>query len=572
MEDPTNLSDKDICFHEKSLNSSGSKNQEYLVMTVEIGDGRTDIITIHENDDPSFLALEFASKHNLDHSLQKSLSKLIRQNKELVEKKSSIARDMDNWSDWPGSHCQSKNFGEFDSFTPKINEKSRKIVSKYERPGNVYERLYQTSKKHNESKDITKNNENINKSKTAVNNINYGEWLYVKGIKMKEAAIKSSEEKKKKQIEQDSKELTFAPSINKVSSLISPRYYEKPEDILFRKAEMTKQKIEAMRQKYEEQKLKECSFTPQINAGIRTRETEKSIYDTLYDQADKAKEKNLIKREYDLKQYSFSPNVTLTKKRNSESHEPVYERLLNSRKRFEDNLEEVRQARNSNIDEVTGQKFFMPVTESKIEPRDKPVWEILYSKDSETKKERQSLASEEMRFWEANACAQKTTEKTKKIFDEFKEKQYEKLFSAMDSDNDGKISVNAISIDKLDLRTVELLKPVFESIQMTKEEIDFKGFLQIIENIVKSMNVDDRAYLLRREPRPQTEKTKERLSNLSPKSPNLSGKKGSAISDNLYDRLLAASKITEMRSKKNKEVNELLELKNCTFRPDLTKH
>ncbi|OMJ68228.1 hypothetical protein SteCoe_34392 [Stentor coeruleus] len=570
MEDPTSLSDKEPSFQD---NSDLNKNQEYLVMTVEIGDGRTDIIAIHENDDPSLLAQEFASKHNLDLSLQKSLSKLIRQNKELVEKKNSIDAEIENWSDWPGSNYQSQNLNKYDSFTPKINEKSRKIIAKCERQGNVYERLYQKGKKPIETKEQIKTMDMTNKSKSAANNINYGEWLYVRGMKMKEAAKKSTEDKKKEQVENDSKELTFSPTINKISSLMSPRYYEKPEDILYKKAEMTKQKIESMRQKLEEEKFKECSFTPVINSGPRTRETDKSIHENLYNQAEKTKEKMLIKRENEIRQYSFTPNVGLTKKKDAESHEPVYERLLSSRKKFEDDLEEVRKAKVLEFDENTGQKLFKPVIESKVEPRDKPIWEILYNKNSETRKERESLLDEENRFWEANASAQKTTENTQKIFADFKEKQYEKLFKIMDSDKDGKISANAISLDGLDMRTIELLKPIFENIEETREEIDFKGFLDRIEIVSKLMNVGDRAYLIKRESRPQTEQAnKERVPYVSPTSAKMAEKKRADLPGSMYDRLVAANSLADMRIKKHKELNQMFELKDCTFKPNLTKH
>ena len=206
MDNHAIYSNKEASYQSKSLRSDATKNQEYLVMTVEIGDGRTDVIKIHEEDDPSLLAQEFAVKHNLDFDLQKSLSKLIRQNKDLVEKK-TLDADIENWSDWPGSNYQSQPSNRYDAFTPKINEKSRKIMSKCERKGTVYDRLYQKGKKVNETKEVTKMTETMNKSKTT-NNINYGEWLYVRGMKMKEAAKKSSEEKKKEQVEKDSKELT----------------------------------------------------------------------------------------------------------------------------------------------------------------------------------------------------------------------------------------------------------------------------------------------------------------------------------------------------------------------------
>jgi hypothetical protein len=567
MEDPISMSQKEDSFHDKTLNSDVNKNQEYLVMTVEIGDGRTDIIAIHEDDDPSFLAQEFANKHNLDLSLQKSLSKLIRQNKDIVEKKNNDV-DFEKWSDWPGSHYASQINNKFDSFTPKINEKSRKILSKCERRGTVYDRLYQKSKKTVETKESVKTLDVTSKSRSA-NNINYGEWLYVRGMKMKEAAKKTVEEKKREKDDQEVKDLTFTPAINKVSSLMSPRYYEKPEEVLLKKAEATKQKIKMMKEKNDQDELKECTFAPIINP-VHREKCEKTIYENLYGQAEKIKEKMLQKQENDLKQYSFAPNVQLTKKKET-SDQPVHERLFNAKKEFDSKIEEIRNSRIEDIDSITGQKLFTPITESKIEPRDRPVWEILYSKDSEIKKERESYLASDKKFWEANAAAEKTTENTKKIFNDFKEKQYERIFNNLDQDKDGLISANSITLDHIDERTVLILKPLFDDLQESNIEVDFKGFIQRLEIISKTLNVDDRAHLLKRDTKPQVPFLPESKPFVSQASVKLAEKKRVDMPDDLYERLVSAQKLTEMRAQKHKEINEMFALKDCTFRPNLKK-
>ena len=69
------------------------ENRELLVMTVEIGDGRQDIIAIREHDDPAELAKNFSDKHGLDASLQQSLTGLILENKEIIKKKEQEAAD-----------------------------------------------------------------------------------------------------------------------------------------------------------------------------------------------------------------------------------------------------------------------------------------------------------------------------------------------------------------------------------------------------------------------------------------------------------------------------------------------
>ena len=568
MEDPMNISHKEESFHDKTLNSDANKNQEYLVMTVEIGDGRTDIIAIHEDDDPSFLAQEFGNKHNLDLSLQKSLSKLIRQNKEIVEKKNNDV-DFEKWSDWPGSNYASQINNKFDSFTPKINQRSKKMISKCERRGTVYDRLYQISKKNVESKESTKTLDVTNKSRSA-NNINYGEWLYVRGLKMKEAAKKTVEEKKKEKDESELKDLTFMPTINKVSSLMSPRYYEKPEEVLLKKAEVTKHKIQMLKEKNDREELKECTFQPAINPSSREK-CDRSVYENLYDLAEKNKEKMLQKQENDLKQYSFAPNVGLTKKKDP-SDLPVHERLLNCKKEFESKIEEIRNSRVEDRDELTGQKFFRPVTESKVEGRDRPVWDVLYSKDSEIKKERESYLASDKKFWEMNAAAEKTTKNTQKIFNDFKEKQYERLFGLLDNDKDGLISANSITLDHIDERTVIILKPVFDDLQESNLELDLKGFVQRLELLSKALNVGDRAHLMKRDSKPVQTPLPESRPFVSQTSTKLAESKRTDMPDDLYERLVSAQKLTEMKAQKSKEIHEMFALKDCTFRPNLKKN
>ena len=85
-------------------------NTELLVMTVEIGDGRQDMIRIHENDDPDKLARSFAQKHNLEASLQSNLAMLIRQNKEMVEMRTA-SPDNFKWAEYSGSMSQNSASG-----------------------------------------------------------------------------------------------------------------------------------------------------------------------------------------------------------------------------------------------------------------------------------------------------------------------------------------------------------------------------------------------------------------------------------------------------------------------------
>jgi uncharacterized coiled-coil protein SlyX len=67
-----------------------------LTLTIEIAEGRTDTILIHEGDDPTILAEQFIATHGLDQDLLQILSHQIRENMEEVMQKH---QSMDNLLD-----------------------------------------------------------------------------------------------------------------------------------------------------------------------------------------------------------------------------------------------------------------------------------------------------------------------------------------------------------------------------------------------------------------------------------------------------------------------------------------
>jgi hypothetical protein len=60
---------------------------KYFPKTVDIGEGVTDQILIHSNDDPRDLAIKFSSRHNLPGKILLRLVDSIVENKDLAEEK-----------------------------------------------------------------------------------------------------------------------------------------------------------------------------------------------------------------------------------------------------------------------------------------------------------------------------------------------------------------------------------------------------------------------------------------------------------------------------------------------------
>lgn len=382
MEDPVSLSDAEPC--ELSIYdaspilgsiSDPNRNPEILVMTVEIGDGRQDVISVKQNDDPSILAKEFAFKHGLGQELQTSLAQLIVENKERVEKRASSSNgDLNNWKELLGPMPTSSSTKDLprkmredsveDSYTPQINPKSRSII-KGKRNGNVHDRLYQQARKSNRPKTASTTSL-LQKSKSG-EGANYGEWLYIRGMKMKESRYRESLAKKKEFDQKQEKELTFRPSINKYSALLSPRYLEKTEELLLKKALDKRERMEELKVRVNAEKMKECSFKPEINKNSEkinlSRSSSKPRFEELYDNAHKLSEKRLSLTESISRDFSFRPNIG-EKKREPEPPEAFISRLVNSKKKFEEEMERKRHKSMELIDE-NGQPLFRPRIQSK---------------------------------------------------------------------------------------------------------------------------------------------------------------------------------------------------------------
>lgn len=181
MAEPASLSESGKLNEENLVsdsNSLKSKNQELLVMTVEIGDGRQDMIVVCENDDPLQLAREFARKHNLDQSLQQALSDLIKQNKETIEKQMAYATEGRNF-DFLGSYSSSQRSKEAEIANkkskigiPAVRKSTPSLSGTKNSQGSVYDRLTKISKTQRPNSSASTAQLSISKSPS---NSNYGE-------------------------------------------------------------------------------------------------------------------------------------------------------------------------------------------------------------------------------------------------------------------------------------------------------------------------------------------------------------------------------------------------------------
>ena len=90
---------------------------------------------------------------------------------------------------------------------------------------------------------------------------------------MKHSKMRLIEEKIKERKEKEEKELTFRPSINAVEG----RFDERTEDILIKKAKDYQVHKNFLKEKFDKEEVKDCSFQPNLGTSKHKKKTIKSM-------------------------------------------------------------------------------------------------------------------------------------------------------------------------------------------------------------------------------------------------------------------------------------------------------
>ena len=198
---------------------------------------------------------------------------------------------------------------------------------------------------------------------------------------------KAEDEGKRKEAELEAENLTFKPVINEYSRLLSPRYFEKTEDVLLRKADAYKEKKEQLKSKYEHESMKECSFVPKILNTSHNISKDSSVHDSLYFEAEKRQKRRDVVSEVSFK-LNHASKPSLDRSRASAANQEEYaDRLINYKKNFEEKMEREREAQLMNELSRDGKPMFTPNIGKSPPKRDGNVFENLYARKDD-KKER----------------------------------------------------------------------------------------------------------------------------------------------------------------------------------------
>ena len=247
---------------------------EVLVLTIDIGDGRKDELSVKEDDDPHLLAENFCKKHKLSIEVKQALIEQIEQNLELhVEDDISTFLSVNKSYD---SKAKKSNQESVRS-SSGIGSENTPIPNKQIPP--VYER------KNKKLEEIRDSKETVSFKNNSVNN--YGEKLYLKGIRFIENTNKKKlnyiEERKQKEMQ----DTTFRPRINSKNSENSERQHV--QELLLRKGREKQEHIERKRGEKLAEELSACTFSPFINKSsektLKNDESSPNRFMRLYENA-----------------------------------------------------------------------------------------------------------------------------------------------------------------------------------------------------------------------------------------------------------------------------------------------
>ena len=244
MSDLHTLSQKTFKLSEidsKSISSVLSSNSLFQ-LSIDLGDGRKEILTISEKDNPELQAIEFCQQHKLGPAI-----------------KIAICDELENLF----------------SQNEAVSTQSPISVTLMKNPDSS-------------SPMLIKSQDNQKFS-------NIGERLYVKGLQMKEKVENLNQIRRENYLNELGKDLTFTPFTN------SPlRRGGNIEEMLILKGKQRNEKIRRKKSQKNSEIMASCTFSPEINnykvkSTVRLKRFDET-FDLLYRDAEAIREKQVKKK------------------------------------------------------------------------------------------------------------------------------------------------------------------------------------------------------------------------------------------------------------------------------------
>ena len=594
----------------------------FLIMTVDIGGGRSGRIEVCEGDSPRDLADSFIRLHKLPGQIVEPLAAHISENVARVRSEKGAATSAGTGGEgWEG-----ENTGPQKRPLPRV---ARQSVQR--RPGSAHSAARgasgklpsrqrpQTARKadpktferlHGHARERTvkqtetkKRRDEAEASRIKANKVgmswasrqmmagrgtgefeNYGERLYVEGLiakqRQRRAEQRSLEERERREVEG----VTFKPKISKASREIT-RNMRKQEVFVARdpKAAERERQMEAMKREREERELKECTFKPRINRRSETlvaertealREYDIQTHEQLYQDAAARKERQAQYAEWRPDDMTFKPktNATMNTHEADGDKEDIVERLYLQKARSDAIKEQTRRF-GEGFDLNTGREFFKPRTGRA--PRfvrnsdDVPVWDYLYGMRYEFDDKKEFMAALDEQRMSDSMDRVRITERSEKLMLKLKRRRFRQIFNYLDQSGRGRINLGELQgVERLDLEVRADLEHA--AALAGEEELDFELFVLWMDQGI-SANPGPRGYL-----KPQTrnrdagpEQPEDSAQGFRPevneRSKMIAERRRGGMS--FQDAVRKDQEATKAKLLALKKEAESRELENCTFKP-----
>lgn len=449
---------------------------EILNITVDIGGGKQDRIIVHENDEPGIVARDFAIKHNLSTKLETALTH------------------------------------------------------------NIYELLRDINKDQ-----LLLSNSFSSKADLSTNDFkNYGEKLYVKGLKHKEQ-VEANKQLLKMQIEREvAQKTSFKPVINENSRKIAKNAQTRSTADIHHVPQIGEN---------------ECTFTPKINEkSLKLAGTSTNRVKELYEEAKLKKQR--IQSMYDhakKTEFSFKPSVLTHGDHSSPSE--VIDRLVNSKQNYEEYIEDLRKKYEVTRDPETGQAFFYPNLGKsyKMQRTQENVWDSLYKQQKKVPE-----APDDYPYMPVNL---ESKARSDKILLKIKIDRFSEVFQQLNPDVNGLISFKNIGMNDVDPIVLKIITPLLAELEELDQPLNFEEFVDSMENLLKTLSQGEKDVFLTKPKRKG-----EDLEMMVKKTG------GQCDFTNLYQRHVEQRNMTSAKLEIEREKKKILELEGCTFHPQTTKY
>lgn len=545
------MNDDNLNNFQYSKGTEPNNKKELLMLGIEIGENEKKYLKIYSDSKPEQLAYEFCLQNNLDFDSLQELTTQIRNafisnglptsstmtnnvvstannNITTLPKENTISQyeerpQIEEVNNNDIDKIQKENEVLTNHTVNSMSKSSSKKRPSYLQPTKSSQSKLKMNQSNNESNianksiNSTSNNYYSKSNNSSTSNIkrnyrpyttnqvtlNYGERLYHKEQKLQEKKQQKISQLRSKIEEENKKNNTFRPKINRISyNALSKRYsnklsYNDEDNIVYYK-DYREQKLSELKQKIA--KDEEYSFTPTLNKRSLTMEKYRQKpstprYEQLYHNYKKQKLniEDLANQIYDKKTL-FKPKVN--------NYQCPYTNItFEERQNYylsksQEKARALREQIESPSDALTGQRFFHPEINEYERPENFDIFENLYNESLKYTMKKQELVDLYTRQEKSISSASHVNMESVELFEGKKERAFKKIFQQLDKDKDDLITKVNIEVKALPPKIQEILSPIVTELKEEDETLNENEFVTACYQLYEILSYPDKLELL----------------------------------------------------------------------------